>query len=711
MTSACGTIVRRLTSAAALATLLGAGTSSPPSFGAEPMPQGASDTANLPPCDSDRVAMCREVIPGAAPDAVVRGRDLDGDGDADEITIRLEVDQIQEEVYPGKFVTFWVFAPPGDGMVSPARAPSPTIRVEEGDHVTIVLENTHYFPHTIHLHGTIHPNDMDGVPDITQPAVMPGKSFAYKFIAKHPGTFFYHCHVQPDVHVLMGLAGMLIIEPNRPHNSFRHLIIGAGRIADLAAAEREAGYTREYSLVYQDVDDRLHRIPTLYGDPRRVESAMHREYDVTQRRPDVFLLNGRSFPFTLRDTPIDVAPGDRVLLRVLNAGESTINLHAHGHHFIITALDGYAVPPTARVVRDVVSIGPAQRADLELRPGSDDTYASGPGVWLMHDHTERAATNHGISPGGDTTAIVYDGFTDKDGLPKVATSLKRFFDPAYYQGKVPVFDPSIYHRRAALREDSGDPPFPTRGSEGDEARQPDDLAEHRVVAKSCAKPTSTLQVRIKEGAGAAAPGEVYGFSPSVIRTQPCQTVEILVENTDSIRHDLMIPGLDPMPVLDFRGPGVETVRFITPDHDVTLPFHCHVPTHEAMGMRGLVIVGKGSPGTAAMVEALEHGMASTPEGAVAPAISAATPTAPRSAATSEQATHLFTGTGVLKAVDPRSGRIIIDHKAIPGFMAAMTMSYLVDPASLVQGLSPGEEVRFTIDADKREIVAIERRVR
>ena len=189
-------------------------------------------------------------------------------------------------------------------------------------------------------------------------------------------------------------------------------------------------------------------------------------------------------------------------------------------------------------------------------------------------------TNHGISPGGDTTAIVYDGFKDKDGLPKVATSLKRFFDPAYYQGKLPVFDASIYHRQAAaLPEESGDPPFPTRGTEGDEARQPDAMAEHKVVAASCASPKSTLRVRIREGADAAAVGQIYGFEPRIIHAEPCQTVELELENTDAIRHDLMIPGLDPMLMMDFRGPGVETARFVTPDHDVTLAFHCHVPTH------------------------------------------------------------------------------------------------------------------------------------
>ena len=129
-------------------------------------------------------------IPGTSETALVLGRDLDGDGDPDEITIRLEVIEVREEVYPGEFVTFWVFAPEGKGMIPVARVPSPTIRVEEGDRVRIVLSNTHYFPHTIHLHGTIHPNAMDGVPDITQAAVKPGESFVYEFIAKNPGTHF-----------------------------------------------------------------------------------------------------------------------------------------------------------------------------------------------------------------------------------------------------------------------------------------------------------------------------------------------------------------------------------------------------------------------------------------------------------------------------------------------------------------------------------------
>ncbi len=384
-------------------------------------------------------------IPGTSETALVLGRDLDGDGDPDEITIRLEVIEVRDEVYPGEFVTFWVFAPEGKGMIPVARVPSPTIRVEEGDRVRIILNNTHYFPHTIHPHGTIHPNAMDGVPDITQAAVKPGESFAYEFIAKNPGTHFYHCHVQPDVHVLMGLAGMLIIEPNRPNNIFTHIVPGAGRMPDLAKATVEEGYDREYSLVYMDIDARLNRIPAAYKDPREIEKRMHRDYDSTQRRPNIFLLNGRSFPFTLRDTPIEVKSGERVKLRILNAGARPMKLHTHGHHPTLTHLDGYPVPPGMRYTRDVFDLGAAQRIDLELRPGNDDRYASGPGVWIMHDHTEHTVTNKGISPGGDITAIVYEGFMGDDGLPRVATSLERFFDPEYYRGNVPVFDPAIFN--------------------------------------------------------------------------------------------------------------------------------------------------------------------------------------------------------------------------------------------------------------------------
>jgi len=626
-------------------------------------------------------------IPCASDRAVTLGRDLDGDGDPDEIDIHLEVDEIQEEVYPGQFETFWVFAPEGKGMCSPARLPSPTIRVEVGNHLRIHLHNTHYLPHTIHFHGTIHPNAMDGVPEFTQAPVMPGQTFTYEFVVKQPGTFWYHCHVQPDVHVLMGLAGMFIVEPNRPHNNFRHLIVGAGRIPDPAKAEIEQGYRREYSLVYMDIDDRLNRIPAIYTDPREIERRMHRDYDSTQRRPNIFLLNGRSFPFTLRDTPIEVKSGERVKLRILNAGARSIALHLHGHHPILTDLDGYPVPAAMRYARDVFSILPAQRVDLDLRPGTGDRYASGPGVWLVHDHTEPAVTNNGINPGGDLTTVVYDGFRGPDGLPRVATSLKRFFDPDYYRGKIPVFDPSIFHEGQSAAPSSPDARPQLTAAEGGEMPQPypvrqppappraDDIMEkHKIAATSCPQPRSTRRIYLREGARYATAGHVYGFEPRVLHAERCEEVEVVLENSDSVRHAFMIPSLNPMFMLEFSGPGTSSARFVTPDQDVTLAFHCHVPTHEEMGMQGEIVVGRGGTPTAA-AQASAQG-------------------------------HLHEGEGLVVSVDLRKSRLVVDHKEIPGFMAAMVMNYLVTPSTLLEGLKPGSRIRFTIDEDQRAIVGI-----
>jgi hypothetical protein len=180
-----------------------------------------------------------------------------------------------------------------------------------------------------------------------------------------------------------------------------------------------------------------------------------------------------------------------------------------------------------------------------------------------------------------------------DGLPSVATSLKRFFDPEYYRGNVPVFDPSIFHaapaaspRAADHGHQPDDPPTPSSAGpaypvrRAPAAARPDtELAEHKIVATSCATPRGVRRIQLKEGTKYAQPGEVYGFAPRVIHAERCEEIEVVLENSDSVRHDLMIPGLNPMFMLDFAGPGTRTARFVTPDQDITLDFHCHAPTH------------------------------------------------------------------------------------------------------------------------------------
>ena len=74
--------------------------------------------------------------------------------------------------------------------------PGPEIRVKEGETVRVVLKN--YLPQgtTIHWHGVPVPNNMDGVPELTQNAVMPGEIFVYEFQARPAGSYIYHSHAK-----------------------------------------------------------------------------------------------------------------------------------------------------------------------------------------------------------------------------------------------------------------------------------------------------------------------------------------------------------------------------------------------------------------------------------------------------------------------------------------------------------------------------------
>ncbi len=642
--------------------------------------------------EAERLALEAERarIPNAADDAVELGP-AEPDGNPAWVHFRLEIIEVQEEVYPGELVTFWVYAPIGRSSGSSARVPSPTLRVQQGERVKVTLYNTHYFPHTIHFHGLPQSFDMDGVPDMPRPQVEPGERFTYEFTAGQPGTYYYHCHVHEHVHVAMGLAGMIIVEPRRPDNHFARLVPGAGRIESIAKATGES-YQGEYSLVYMDVDDRLHRIPAAYKDPREIEKRMHRDYDSTQRKPNIFLLNGRAFPFTLRDTPIVVRPGETTKLRVLNAGGQTIHLHPHGHHPTLTDLDGYALPGAARITRDTFDVGPGQRVDLALATGDDRYHASGPGVWMLHDHTPAASSNKGIAPGGNHTVIVYDGVVEKNAHAAHAEHLGT----DYYQGKAPVFDPKLfastresYERGWSQEEPAGGAfDYPRRATTLAPVPRLDliEAERHRMIATSCAeRPRTRRSVIIKAGRAYAREGEVFGFEPRRIEAGRCEDVEIVLENTDAIRHDLMVPGLSPMPAINLVGPATASARFVTPDADVTLPFHCHVPVHEKMGLMGEIVVGRGGPPLIATQQRLAEQQDAKPPGA-----------APRT----------VQGTGVVVATIPRMGRLIVNHEEIKGFMAAMEMSYPVAEPALLEGVNVGDKVELAIDPAAARIVGI-----
>ena len=92
------------------------------------------------------------------------------------------------------------------------RLPGPEIRLRQGEPVRIVVENKLEQDTTVHWHGIRLPNDMDGVPGLTQAPIKPGQKFTYEFTPPDAGTFWYHPHANSLQQLGRGMAGALIVE-------------------------------------------------------------------------------------------------------------------------------------------------------------------------------------------------------------------------------------------------------------------------------------------------------------------------------------------------------------------------------------------------------------------------------------------------------------------------------------------------------------------
>ena len=233
----------------------------------------------------------------------------------------LTAEQVRWETKPGVFV---------DAMGFNGTVPGPEIRVQQGDHVRIVVRNEMDQPTTMHLHGVTVPNDMDGVPYITQDPIMPGGFFVYEFdVVDPPGMYVYHSHFNSTEQVGKGLYGAFIVAPNR--------------------------------------DD----WGSLYGETVDVESTLF-----LGDGPTGFVLNGKEFPAI---QPIVAKQGDGVLIHMANDGAQIHPMHLHGFHFEVVAEDGFVLPKVQRYTADTLMIAPGQRFDLFVQ-------ADYPGVWAFHCH-------------------------------------------------------------------------------------------------------------------------------------------------------------------------------------------------------------------------------------------------------------------------------------------------------------------------------------
>ena len=165
---------------------------------------------------------------------------------------------------------------------------------------------------TIHWHGLIVPNAMDGPANIHAAANKTGRDFYLRVVARQAGTFFYHSHDHPDRQQALGLYGALIIDPrNAPANP---------------------GYDLEYVILLQEWLER----EGLTYPAMIMEGAL----------PNFFTINGKAYPAT---ETIQMKVGQRVRLRFIGSHNNFIHpMHVHGGPFRVIAVDGNSLAPSAQ---------------------------------------------------------------------------------------------------------------------------------------------------------------------------------------------------------------------------------------------------------------------------------------------------------------------------------------------------------------------------
>ncbi|TWB18800.1 multicopper oxidase [Nitrospirillum amazonense] len=253
-----------------------------------------------------------------------------------------------------------------DAYAYNGQIPGPRIHIRQGDRVRINVTNALPESTTVHWHGLVVPNGMDGPAWVTQPPIPPGGRFSYEFMAAQHGTYFYHPHANPDRTQALGLYGALIIDPADPKD--------------------EVPADHDYVIQLQEW---LRRDGLTF--PAMPMDGGH---------PNYFTINGRAYPAT---ETVRMKVGETLKVRFIGTNTGLVHpMHIHGGPFLVVARDGQTLPPSARYEADTVNVGPGQRYDVIWT-------ARLPGKWLIHCHIPHHTTNNNTeSRGGGGLMVMID---------------------------------------------------------------------------------------------------------------------------------------------------------------------------------------------------------------------------------------------------------------------------------------------------------------
>jgi FtsP/CotA-like multicopper oxidase with cupredoxin domain len=253
----------------------------------------------------------------------------------------LVAEPVRRQLAPGMSAHLWGYN---------GQSPGPTIECVEGDRVRIFVTNRLPEHTTIHWHGVLLPNGMDGVGGLTQPQIPAGKTFVYEFEMKKSGTFMYHPHADEMVQMAMGMHGFIVVHPKNPQ---------------FMRADR----------------DFVFLINAFDIEPGSFTPKVNTMLDF-----NLWAWNSRVFPGI---DPLVVRKGDRVRIRIGNLTMTNHPIHLHGYEFEVTGTDGGWVPKSARWPEVTVDVAVGQMRTIEF-------VANEPGDWAFHCHK----SHHTMNPMG-----------------------------------------------------------------------------------------------------------------------------------------------------------------------------------------------------------------------------------------------------------------------------------------------------------------------
>ncbi|WP_277350418.1 copper resistance system multicopper oxidase [Psychrobacter sp. Pi2-52] len=255
--------------------------------------------------------------------------------------------------------------------------PAPTLKMREGDTVTIRVHNQMNESTSIHWHGLLVPFEMDGVPGISFDGIPANSTFTYKFKLKQSGTYWYHSH--SGFQEQTGMLGAIVIEPKGrerhpieedhvivlsdwthrdPHNLLKllkqradfdnyHLPDFKKLLSDIAATDMKTAFDK------RKMWNQMRMMPTDFTD-------------LSGEKTFTYLMNGKT---TAANWTQLVKAGQPVKLRFINASAQTIfDVRIPGLKMTVVATDGIDVAPVAI---DDFRIGVAETYDVIVTPTQD----------------------------------------------------------------------------------------------------------------------------------------------------------------------------------------------------------------------------------------------------------------------------------------------------------------------------------------------------